>query len=334
MIIPSRRWFVVAAALGAVALLALAVPPFAIALIVADALWIGLLLADGWAAAQLRWSDVDVTREAAPVYSVGRSLPVTLVWRNRGSRALDVRVREEVAPVIALAAPSERVLRLEPGAVVREELEVRPLARGKGTVDGCTCAWPARLASSGDREAIERPWAVTVYPNLVGASLRALPTQAQRRREAGQRNVRRIGEGRVFESLKEWVPGDDTRTIDWKATARRGKVMARQYEDERRQQVLIVIDAGRLLTAEVEGTPRLETVTEAALHLAYSAVAHDDNVGLMAFADEVQLYVAPARGRRRCVRCWMVCRRSKGSWSSRTIPRRSPIWRRASASVR
>jgi uncharacterized protein (DUF58 family) len=74
--------------------------------------------------------------------------------------------------------------------------------------------------------------------------------------------------------------------------------MARQYEDERRQQVLIVIDAGRMLTAEVDGTPRLETVTEAALHLAYSAVAHDDNVGLMAFADDVQLYIPPARGRR------------------------------------
>ena len=140
--------------------------------------------------------------------------------------------------------------------------------------------------------------APSVYPNLVGASLRTLPTQAQRRREAGFRSVRRIGEGRVFESLKEWVPGEDTRTIDWKATARRGKVMARQYEDERRQQVLLVIDAGRMLTAEVDGRPRLEAVVEAALHLAHSAVEHDDNIGLMVFADEVQQYLPPARGRR------------------------------------
>jgi uncharacterized protein (DUF58 family) len=102
----------------------------------------------------------------------------------------------------------------------------------------------------------------------------------------------------MFESLKEWVPGEDTRTIDWKATARRGKVMARQYEDERRQQVLLVVDAGRMLTAEVEGRPRLEAVVEAALHLAHSAVEHDDNVGLMVFADEVQQFVPPARGRR------------------------------------
>ncbi|MEO8199679.1 MAG: DUF58 domain-containing protein, partial [Gemmatimonadota bacterium] len=133
---------------------------------------------------------------------------------------------------------------------------------------------------------------------LIGASIRALPTQATRRREAGFRNIRRLGEGRVFETLREWVPGDDTRTIDWKATARRGKVMARQYEDERRQQVLLVIDAGRGMTAESEGIPRLEHVIHAALQLAHSVVEHDDNVGLMVFADEVQTFVPPARGRR------------------------------------
>jgi len=74
--------------------------------------------------------------------------------------------------------------------------------------------------------------------------------------------------------------------------------MARQYEDERRQQVLIVIDAGRMLTAEVGGRSRLEAVIEAALHLAHSAVEHDDNIGLLVFADEVQQWVPPARGRR------------------------------------
>jgi uncharacterized protein (DUF58 family) len=137
-----------------------------------------------------------------------------------------------------------------------------------------------------------------VYPSLRAAWLRALPIQAARRREAGLRHVRHRGEGRLFEGLREWVPGDDTRFIDWKATARRGKPIARQYEDERRQQVLLVVDAGRLLTAEVEGTPRLESVIAAALQLAHAAVEHDDNVGLLVFADTIQRYAAPARGRR------------------------------------
>ena len=137
-----------------------------------------------------------------------------------------------------------------------------------------------------------------MYPSLRTAALRALPAQAQRRREAGFRNLRRIGEGRIFESLKDWVPGDEPRVIDWKATARRGKLMSRQYEDERRQQVMIVIDAGRLLTAEIDGRARLEAAIDAALELAHSAVLHDDNVGLLVFADDVLQYVPPGRGRR------------------------------------
>jgi len=122
--------------------------------------------------------------------------------------------------------------------------------------------------------------------------------QAVRRREVGLRAVRRLGEGRLFESLREWVPGDDTSTIDWKATARRGKLIARQYEEERRQHVLLVLDAGRLLTAEVAGAARMEYVVRAAVGLAFAAVRHDDDVGVMVFAERVQHYVAPARGRR------------------------------------
>src|SRR5690606_27019093 len=106
------------------------------------------------------------------------------------------------------------------------------------------------------------------------------------------------GEGRLFESLREWIPGDDTRIIDWKATARRGKPIARVYEDERRQQVLIVLDAGRLLTAESAGVPRIEAAIEAGLRLAHAAVEHDDDVGILVFADEIQAFTAPARGRR------------------------------------
>jgi uncharacterized protein (DUF58 family) len=298
MLIPDRRWFIVAAALGIIAPAALLWSGFAFVLLVADVIWLILLITDAARVSRLHWSELEVRRESPAAFSAGRSLPVTLVWSNPRPEALDIRVREEVPPVIALAGPAERTLHLASRSTLREQVEVRPLRRGRGTAGRLHVRVRGPWGLIWRQGPIELPWAVTVYPNLVGASLRALPTQAQRRREAGQRNVRRIGEGRVFESLKEWVPGDDTRTIDWKATARRGKVMARQYEDERRQQVLIVIDAGRLLTAEVEGTPRLEAVAEAALHLAYSAVAHDDNVGLMAFADEVQLYVPPARGRR------------------------------------
>jgi uncharacterized protein (DUF58 family) len=191
-----------------------------------------------------------------------------------------------------------REISIPAGGTTREQLSVLPAHRGKGRGGTIYSRILGRWGLTWRQSRRELPWDATVYPNLVGASVRALPTQATRRREAGFRNTRRLGEGRVFETLKEWVPGDDTRTIDWKATARRGKVMARQYEDERRQQVLLVIDAGRLMTAESEGISRLESVIHAALQLAHSVVEHDDNVGLMVFADEVQTFVPPGRGRR------------------------------------
>lgn len=192
----------------------------------------------------------------------------------------------------------ERVVTLPPDTTCLESVSMRPMRRGKASGGRMDLRVLGSLGLAWRQLRVDVPWQTTVYPTLVGASVRSLPTASQRRREAGLRNVRRIGEGRMFESLKEWVPGEDIRTIDWKATARRGKVMSRQYEDERRQHVLMVIDAGRLLTAEVDGRPRLESVVEAALQLAHSAIGHDDNIGLMVFTDEVTHFSAPARGRR------------------------------------
>jgi uncharacterized protein (DUF58 family) len=294
--IPSRRWLLGAAALSAVALLGLLRNDALAWLLLLDGVWLLCLVIDA-----LGGTDpalIQVEREAPPAFSVGRALPVQYTWTNRGKRRVRLRVREEFPEPLGGASSPVREVVIPPGEHVREQLDVMPAHRGKGTggLIHFRVLGPLGLVWRQARRSLV--WNATVYPSLIGASIRALPTQATRRREAGFRNVRRLGEGRVFETLKEWVPGDDTRTIDWKATARRGKVMARQYEDERRQQVLLVIDAGRTMTAESEGVSRLESVINAALQLAHSVVEHDDNVGLMVFADEVQTFVPPGRGRR------------------------------------
>ncbi len=298
MVVPARRWYLGGLALALIAPLALVVPWAGALLLVADLLWLAAWGVDAVRAGGQGSARLALTREAPPAFSVGRPLPVRYRWSHGLPRSLTVRVREVFPPMLRAESGAERRVVLPPGEPLIEELMLHPEYRGKGqggmlhlrVLGPWGLAWAQRT--------LDLSWQATVYPNLVGASLRTLPTQSQRRREAGFRSIRRIGEGRQFESLKEWVSGEDTRTIDWKATARRGKVMARQYEDERRQQVLLVIDAGRMLTAVVDGRPRLESVIEAALHLAHSAVEHDDNVGLLVFADTVQQYVPPARGRR------------------------------------
>src|SRR2546425_9414348 len=130
------------------------------------------------------------------------------------------------------------------------------------------------------RVRIALPWEVVVYPPLVSMRLRASVAEALRR-EAGMRPIRQLGEGRLFESLREWVPGDDLRHIDWKATARRNKVITRQYEAERRQQVLLMLDMGRLMTAQIaSGVSRLDLAVQAALELADAAAQADENGGI------------------------------------------------------
>jgi uncharacterized protein (DUF58 family) len=117
------------------------------------------------------------------------------------------------------------------------------------------------------------------------------------RREAGLRHTRRRGEGTSFESLREYVRGDDPRKLDWKASARHDKLITRQYEVERSRTVLLLVDAGRWMTAEVSGLTRLDHVLNACVLLAHVAALRDDRVGLLAFAEKIHAYVPPVKGR-------------------------------------
>jgi uncharacterized protein (DUF58 family) len=295
-LVPSRRWLWGAAALALIAPAGALFPGALRLLLAADAVWVLLLLADAFAAPGAR--DLELQREVPVAFSLGRRFIVRYLWHHRLRRRLTVLVKERLPEPLGGAVTPLRRLELPAHLEVEEHLELAPLRRGIGTGGTIDLRILGPLGLAWRQSRVEAPWTATVYPSLRGTSLRALPMQAMRRREAGLRSVRYRGEGRLFEGLREWVPGDDTRIIDWKATARRGKPIARQYEDERRQQVMLLVDAGRLLTAEVDGVPRLEAVVSAALHLAYAAVEHDDDVGLLVFADTIQRYVAPARGRR------------------------------------
>jgi uncharacterized protein (DUF58 family) len=263
-------------------------------LALAAAVWLDWLLAPQ---AGPRPRQLVAVREAPPAFSVGRPGEVTYRWRNGAPRAARLRLRE-VRPDLLGGAQPPRWIRVPAGGEARETVPVTPTRRGRQRGGGFVLDSVGPLGLGLRRERIALPWEVAVYPPLVTVRLQASLARAQRRREQGSTPLRRLGEGRLFESLRDWVPGDDLRHIDWKATGRRGKVITRQFEAERRQHVLLVLDLGRLLTAEIAGgVSRLEYVVRAALELAYAAVQHDDNVGVMAFADGVQHFVAPQRGR-------------------------------------
>jgi uncharacterized protein (DUF58 family) len=292
----TRRALIVAAALAPLGVLGFWLPWALDAMLVADAALVALIWLDAGLAVSLDQNGLLVWREPLPALSVGHAGEVAYRWSNGGRRRARLRVRE-IRPDLLGGVQPPRALTVPADGDRRETLSVIPLRRGREESGGFIVDSIGPLGLGRRRAGIDLPWEVIVYPPLVSMRLRASVAQARRRRDPGMKAIRELGEGRLFESLREWVPGDDIRHIDWKATARRRKVITRQYEAERRQQVLLVLDLGRLMTADIGGVARLDFVVQAALELAYAAAQHDDNVGIMTFADGVQHFVAPERGR-------------------------------------
>lgn len=105
------------------------------------------------------------------------------------------------------------------------------------------------------------------------------------------------GQGREFESLREFVNGDEIHHISWPATARRGKLITREYTVERSQNVMVMLDTGRLMTARIGELTKLDHAINAALSIAYVALAGGDNVGLLTFGRRVRTYLPPSHKR-------------------------------------
>ena len=141
------------------------------------------------------------------------------------------------------------------------------------------------------------PEAVKVYPNLVDTATFNLMARRGRLQQVGIRAARLQGAGREFESLRDYMPDDEMRRIDWKASARSGKLVARQYEVEKSQSIILAIDIGRTMLAENDGIQKLDYAINAALLLAYVATLSEDRVGLLLFADDVETYLPPKKGR-------------------------------------
>jgi uncharacterized protein (DUF58 family) len=182
-------------------------------------------------------------------------------------------------------------------APTRFVTSVRAAKRGTHALTAFHLRWKSRWGLAERQAAFELPATLRVYPGVRAVAQATRFLLRGRREESGLRRARRRGEGTSFESLREHVRGEDPRFVDWKATAKRAKLIARHYEVERDQSVMLLVDCGRWMTAEVGGATRLDRVLEACVLLAKVAVSRGDRVGLLAFADEVLAFAPPAKGR-------------------------------------
>jgi uncharacterized protein (DUF58 family) len=139
---------------------------------------------------------------------------------------------------------------------------------------------------------------VKVYPNLLEVRKYELLARKDQLFEIGLKNARRLGEGTEFERLREYERDDDYRRINWPATARLHKPITTDYQPERSQSVIIMLDAGRLMTAPLGPLSKLDYAINTTLLLAYVAILRGDRVGLLTFADGVTGYWEPGKGRK------------------------------------
>jgi uncharacterized protein (DUF58 family) len=284
--LPSKRFLYLLAAASLLFLVS------GVAAAAIDLLLLLLFLADAlWAPAP----SLRIERRAPQRISLGATSRDRLLVENRGKLAARVRVTDDLPEILARQGADVQEVVIPPGRDATLEYEVRADRRGDAEYGDVHVRVLGPLGLAWRQRRVYRSDPLRVLPGVLEVRRYRLLGLHNRLREAGFRPVRQRGEGGSFESLREYVRGDDPRTIDWKASGRRSRLIVRQYEAERRQNVVMLVDAGRMMTEKVGERERIDYALTAALLLADVASLHGDLVGLLVFADRVQQYIPPSR---------------------------------------
>jgi uncharacterized protein (DUF58 family) len=257
----------------------------------ADALLLVLFAVD----AILAPKALRIERRAPRRISLNAEAEVAITVQNDGPRPAHLRITDDLPPILTRLDGDIRELTIRPGHTERATYRVCAARRGDAMYGDLHLRVLGPLGLAWRQRRIPREDAVRVQPGVAELRRYRLLGLHNRLREAGFRAIRQRGEGGSFESLREYVRGDDPRSMDWKASARRGQMIVRQFQVERRQNVMIAIDAGRLMTQKIGGQERLDYALTAALLLADVAALHGDLVGLLVFSDRVTQYLPPSK---------------------------------------
>jgi uncharacterized protein (DUF58 family) len=233
-----------------------------------------------------------VTRELPPHFSLRRSAELRYTIENASARGLVLELFE--TPMRTLDAGERGVaVTVAPHARTIVPAVVVARARGTDAFSHIYVSYQSTLGLVRRRTIVDAPEVIRVYPNLAAVERYGSLHARNRLVEAGLRRMRLRGVGSEFESLRDYEAGDAFRTIDWKATARRGKLMVTQREVERSQDVMLLLDCGRLMTARVGNQRKLDYAVTAGLSLASIASLASDRVGVVAFARRILLARSP-----------------------------------------
>lgn len=184
-----------------------------------------------------------------------------------------------------------RTVTIASGTIASISYSVRPLQRGEYDFGAINIYAESPLRIVKRRFTIDATQIVKVYPSYIQMRRYQLMAATNRLQEAGTQRLRKLGQSMEFEQIKEYVRGDDYRTINWKATARRGDLMVNNFTDERSQQIYCIINKGRTMKMPFEGMTLLDYAINASLVLCNTALMKQDKAGLISFAENLDTFL-------------------------------------------
>jgi uncharacterized protein (DUF58 family) len=301
--IPSAKtlWLLASGGLVNIIIAVLIPAPFGISIaILLTVLWyLIILILAGIDAIRHQADRIEVSREQLGKLSIGRDNPVTINIRARQSdsgkksRQFVYQIRDG-APQNLPGTPELISGSLANNHSQTSTYTVHPYQRGEYEWQGIQVRQLGRWGLAWQQWRVETAQTVVVYPDLIG--LKALSIKLALQSSGAMRQARKRGIGTEFSELREYNIGDDPRSIDWKATARRNRPLIRVLEPEQEQTVIILLDRGRLMTANIQGYQRFDFGLNATLALALTAIQRGDRVGIGVFDRYLTTWIPPQQG--------------------------------------
>ncbi|HEY0426448.1 MAG TPA: DUF58 domain-containing protein [Pyrinomonadaceae bacterium] len=260
-----------------------------------DALLMALAVVDYFVSRRLP-EELTARREFDRKFAIGDETDIKLIVENASEKDFHLRIKDEFPPEMILRESREVDFTVEAQSFAEFSYGLTPPRRGNYKFGRIAVRFLSRLGLVWCQTTLGREETVKVYPNMRRAREMELKALGAHSFLAVQRKAVLRGEGREFESMRDYVRGDELRHISWTATARRGKLTTRQYQIEREQTLTIALDAGRLMTGRIGDETKFDTAIHASLALMSAAMRGGDNCGIIVFGRKVRKFLPPKKG--------------------------------------
>lgn len=292
--IPTRRLILVTTVLALPLLLAGLFPATAELALLANLVLLAVAFTDLQISS--RPDQLQIRREISDVLSLGAENPAELHVISRSPFPVQLTIHDDPGPDCRVEKLPQ-VLTIKPDRTAQVNYTIRPIRRGQSALEAVHLRFSTRLGLWNRHSVRRLETPIRIYPDIRAVYRYELLARQNRLAEIGVRNTRMPGQGSQFERLRDYRYGDEIRSIDWKATARQQRLISREFNVERNQNIVLMVDCGRFMRNEVEGISYLDYALNAALMLSYIALGQGDNVALLAFSDQIERYVRPVHGR-------------------------------------